>query len=510
MTRLSELARRIGGHIAGGGDPDICGVQLDSRRVVERELFAALPGRRSHGERFAEGAVARGACALLAQDLPYGWNAPKGNDRQPGAAAGAAAGSGVPVWIHADARRAAGLAAALVYGEPAKGLGVVAITGTNGKTSVAHLLGEVLERAGRTPAVLGTVGYRLAGGVFERASHTTPDAPSLQRLLATHRRGGGDALILEASSHALDQDRLAGLVPDVAVFTNLTRDHLDYHVDMERYAAAKQKLFQSLQAGGKAVIFADDPAAQRMAKVAREAGAEVLFYGSSPQSDLRMVSRHSSGGAQRLELRGLVEGSLELNLVGAHNACNALGALASAVALGVEPALVMEALTHSTAAPGRLEEIASGANAPRVFVDYAHTEDALARVLSALRTDFELRSPGRLFCVFGCGGNRDRGKRAGMGLAASAGADLCVVTSDNPRDENPLSIIGEVVAGMDAARSEWVVEPDREAAIERAIGMADAGDVVLVAGKGHETVQEIGGRRTPFDDRAVVRRILKC
>jgi UDP-N-acetylmuramoyl-L-alanyl-D-glutamate--2,6-diaminopimelate ligase len=499
--RLAELVQGLGGSappLAGGG-PQITGVHLDSRQVGAGDLFAALPGTRDDGSRFAADALARGAAAILAPrplELP----------------ATAAAFQ----WVHPDARRVAGEAAALAYGQPARGMFVVGITGTNGKTTTAHLVGHLLRAAGRRPAVLGTTGNRLADGRLLPATHTTPDAPALQRLLVRHREFGGDSVALEASSHALDQERTAGIAFDVAIFTNLTRDHLDYHGDLERYATAKERLFLSLRAGAAAIVHADDPAGERMARAARSRGARVLTYSARLRGDLVASALKSdlSGTQIVLSGMGISRTSLRLPLAGRHNVENALAAAAAALLSGASPSDVLGGLASASPAPGRLEPVETGGRGFKVLVDYAHSEDALQNVCRAVRGALD-GSPGRpgrrgrLIVVFGCGGDRDRGKRGPMGRVVNEVADLAIVTSDNPRGEDPLSIIDEVLAGMEPGLAERLVEPDRRRAIEAAVARARAGDVVLIAGKGHETTQTVGDRVVDFDDRRVAAEALR-
>lgn len=495
MVRLGELVAALGGtweRDASGAGPDIRDVHVDSRRAGAGTLFAALPGTREDGARFAPDALARGAAAVLsARRL----DADCAN------------------WVHPEVRRVAGEAAALVHGRPAQDALVVGVTGTNGKTTVACLCGQLLERLGARPAVLGTVGHRLWGETLP-ATHTTPDATELQRLCRRHRDLGGDAIVLEVSSHALDQERVAGLWLDVAVFTNLTREHLDYHRTMEAYAAAKARIFERLKPGGTAVVGIDDGWAPVMIDAARARGARVVTFGIGSRADLR--ADRPSGGRRGthlfLEGMGVPWTGLTIPLVGRHNVENALAASAAVLSLGASPSRVLEGLAAVTPPPGRLEPIDTGARGFRVFVDYAHTPDALERVLEALGellAESAGSKQGRLLCVFGCGGERDRDKRATMGAAVAARADVALVTSDNPRGEDPEAILQDVLAGMGAPRGEVVVELDRRAAIRAALERARPNDVVLIAGKGHETWQQLSDRRVPFDDRQVAAEALR-
>ena len=484
MVRLLELIARFGGacELAGEG-PAIDDVHLDSRRVEPGCLFAALPGSLADGADFVPAALERGARAVLSP-------APLGPSRL-----------GVPSWVHPSARRVAGEAAALVHGQPARHLFTAGITGTNGKTTTAHLAHRLLEHSGRRPALLGTAGNRLADGELLPAANTTPDAPELQRLLARHRRMGGDSAVLEVSSHALDQDRCAGTSLSVAVFTNLSRDHLDYHRDMESYAAAKERLFATLPPDATAVIHGDDPAAERMAAAATRAGARVLTYSARSRADLRASDIEATLEESCFNVSGMGIGDTRarLPLPGRFNVENALAAIAVALLSGASPSRVLEGLASASSAPGRLEEVPAGGRGFRVLVDYAHTEEALKRVLSELR---ELAGPdARIVCLFGCGGDRDRGKREPMGRAAGRLADVVVLTSDNPRGEDPAAILEEVSRGIRGEGAELLVEADRGRAIRAAISAAGPGDVVLIAGKGHETRQWVGERAIPFDDR---------
>lgn len=496
---LARLVDTLGGSCSGlssDGGPEIRDVQLDSRRVEPGHLFAALPGVVSDGARFIPQAIDRGASAVLAPrsiESELLWRRDAGD---------------VPLWVHPAARSIAGRAAALVHEDPSASMDVIAITGTNGKTTTAHLALQLLAASGRKPAVLGTAGHRLADGLPLPASHTTPDATELQRLLRRHRELGGDSVVLEVSSHALCQERTAGLDVDCAVFTNLTRDHLDYHGDMERYAQAKARLFASLREDAVAVLNADDEASELMAGVARERGARVYTYGTATEADLRATEIRIGTDDTYLTLSGMgfSPARLRLSLSGRFNVSNALAATAAVLLSGASPSALLEGLATVSPPPGRLERVLAAERGFSVFVDYAHSEDALRVVLGALRQTLEGGS-GRLHVLFGCGGDRDRGKRAPMGRVASELADVVVVTSDNPRGEDPEKIIDDIRAGMTGG-AEVHFEVDRRLAIERAIGQARSGDVVLIAGKGHETVQTIGAKSFAFDDREVVREVL--
>ncbi|MFT5283921.1 MAG: UDP-N-acetylmuramoyl-L-alanyl-D-glutamate--2,6-diaminopimelate ligase [Planctomycetota bacterium] len=511
---LTEYAERFGGEIqlAGCANPELRGVELDSRRIQAQGLFAALSGGTESGVKFVRDAVSRGACAVLT--TPDEARTLK-----------ALSEFNLPLWIHSSAREVVGFTAAALHGEATKALQVVGVTGTNGKTSVAHLAAQLFEAGGLSTAEFGTTGYRLSGGRSYPATHTTPDASTLQRMFAEHRELGGRAAILEASSHALDQGRLAGTEINLAIFTNLTRDHLDYHVDMERYAQAKQKLFAMLSKGGTAIVNAGDPFAERMGQVASDAGANVLFYlvkdGNENKSAGAVADLSASdlcvdraGTRFQLEGMGIPKTELRVALFGRHNVQNVLAATAAALLSGVSVSDLRDALPELTPAPGRLEEVAPGAREFNVMVDYAHTENALESVLNSAREVLNARGRGRLLCVFGCGGDRDKGKREGMGSVVGRLADVAIVTSDNPRSEAPEQIASEIRTGlcraesMTSAKPELHTQLDRRLAIELAIELARSDDVVLIAGKGHETTQEINGVKLPFDDRNVVMEIL--
>ena len=399
-----------------------------------------------------------------------------------------------------------------MHGYPTRAQQSVGITGTNGKSTVGHLVAELLRQGGRRPALVGTVEVALFGAEAAASTHTTPDAPELQRLARRNSEAGGDAFVLEASSHGLDQERLAGFELDVAVFTNLTRDHLDYHPSMEAYAASKAKLFEHLKPNGTAAINADDPAAEGMRRAAEAQNARVITYGLGSRADLHadLDDVGPKGSRLFLEGMGIQRTGLFLPLVGRHNVENALAALAAVLLLGVSPSVAREGLTSVSSPRGRLEQIDVGSHRFQVFVDYAHTPDALERVLLTLRSSLadlgdDPLLEGRLLCVFGCGGNRDAEKRAPMGEAVGSLADLAIVTNDNPRDEDPLEIIAAIEVGLARTSCDVLVEPDRRAAIRLALAQAQPGDIVLIAGKGHEAWQLSRGKRVPFEDQRVVR-----
>ncbi len=480
--RLSALiegfaVRRADGTGSFASDPEVSEVRIDSRRVEAGDLFVAVPGERVDGRQFAAQAVAAGAVAILASPgtPPEGWDE-----------------AGRVPWLVAEVPRAlAGPLAARVAGHPERELVMAAVTGTNGKTTVAALVAAILEAAGHPTALLGTLGYRFREDSLP-ASRTTPEAPETLRLLRLWREQGAEAASMEASSHALALDRLAGLAFDVAVFTNLTQDHFDYHRDFSGYFAAKRRLFDLLKPEGRAVVNADDPYGRRLAGELPDA----LTFGAS--GAVRSQEAHLGEDGIRTSVE-TPRGSFELRspLLGHYNLDNLLAAVAAGEALGLDHETIASGVAGRGPLPGRLEPVEHGQPFP-VYVDYAHTPGALEAALASVA---EL-SGRRLIVVFGAGGDRDRAKRAPMGRAVGELAALPILTSDNPRSEDPLEIIHEVEEGLKAAgNTNYRIVPDRREAIWRAIAVAGPGDAVLVAGKGHEEVQEIGAERIPFSDR---------
>jgi len=494
--KLSDVIRGTGAHGDLGDDPEIALVTCDSRAVVPGACFFALPGARLDGRSFAAQAARQGAAAVVAE--------------------GPVECAPARVLLAPSARRAMALAAANFHGRPADALRIAGVTGTNGKTTVSYLVEACAAEAGLGVGVIGTVTHRFAGR--ERpASHTTPESTEIQALLAEMVGAGTKAVVMEVSSHALSQERVAGVRFAAAAFTNLTRDHLDYHGDMEAYFAAKRRLFtEHLAEGGIAVVNAQDAFGARLADQLGP-GREVWRFGMRAEDPLRAVDvRMAMSGVQAVLHTPRGEIAVRSPLVGVHNLENLLCAAGLSLSLDIPPEAVGRGLSRSRGAPGRLECIAGPAR-PGVaaFVDYAHTDDALARALSALRA----LSPRRIVCLFGCGGDRDRGKRPLMGRAAAAGAELAVVTSDNPRTETPEAIIADILPGLAGTRRlsaeearggerGYVVEPDRRAAIALALECARAGDVVLLAGKGHEDYQIVGTEKRHFSDREEARRVL--
>ena len=463
----------------------VTGCTHDSRAVQPGDLYAALPGARAHGADFAAAAVAQGAAAVLTD--------PAGAVR--------ASSYDVPVLVADDPRRLLGQLARWVHDDPAADMLLLGVTGTNGKTTTAFLLEAGLRAAGHATGLLGTVLTRIGDDVVPSV-RTTPEATDLQALFAVMRERGTTAVAMEVSSHALALGRVDGVRFDTAGFTNLSQDHLDFHASMEEYEAAKASLFQP-DRSRRAVVCTDDAAGRR---IAAGAGVPVSTYGTLGQdADWRAVDVEltPTGSTFRLVGRSLTGGRLEIpaavQLPGAFNVANAVGALACLAVSGVDVEAAVEGVAALGGVPGRMERVDAGQPFLAV-VDYAHTPDAVATLLSTVRAV----TAGKVIVVLGCGGDRDRSKRPLMGRAAAEGADVALLTSDNPRSEDPAQILAEMSAGAPDA----LVEVDRRTAIERAVALAGPGDAVVVAGKGHETGQEAGGVVAPFDDREVLRAAL--
>ncbi len=449
----------------------------DSRLVKHGSVFVAYPGSALDGRAYIADALARGAAAVIWERRGFDWN-PRWD---------------APNLAIEDLRARASEIAGLVHGDPSEKLWMVGVTGTNGKTSVAQWVAQAFDGLGRRAAALGTLGHGLVGERAQ-AKNTTPDPVVLQRELAEYLRRGAKVAAMEVSSHGLDQGRAAGIRFDVAVFTNLTRDHLDYHGTMEAYAEAKFRLFGA-RGVSHAVINVDDDWGKRFAERLRDARLEVIGYGFGG-GRLRASGIAQGEAGLRFRVEGdWGTGEVVAPVLGAFNASNLLAVIGTLLASGVEMGAALSAVAKLQPVAGRLERFGGGAD-PLVVVDYAHTPDALEKALAAVRP--VVAAGRRLLCVFGCGGDRDAGKRPIMGEAAARLADHVIVTSDNPRGEEPGVIIAQVMAGIPGGRAEAIA--DRQVAIFTAIHQAKPGDVVLVAGKGHETCQEIAGVRHDFSD----------
>ena len=491
---LSAVAAAVGAVQAGaeGGvhaAVDVTGITLDSRAVQPGDLYAALAGSRAHGATFAGEAAAAGAVAMLTDPA--------------GAPAGQAAG--LPVLVVPQPRRHLGAAAAVVYGEPASAFAVIGITGTHGKTTTTHLAESAIRCCGLVPARIGTVGTAVAGQPVS-SRLTTPEAPELHALFALMRERGVDACAMEVSSHSLILGRVDGVVFDLAVFTNLGRDHLDFHASLEDYFAAKAALFTP-QRARRALVNIDDEHGRRLA-----GACEIpvrTFSASGRDAHWRASNVTLSGDGATFVVTGPDGGRQQarVQLPGAFNVANALAAIAALVEVGLRPDCTVRGVGEATAIPGRMERIAAGQDFLAV-VDYAHKPDAVSAALRALRG----LTSGRLVVVLGAGGDRDEGKRTLMGEVAASLADVVVVTDDNPRSEQPGTIRAALLAGAArvpaSQRADLLEISDRRAAIRRALSGAGSGDCVLVAGKGHERGQEVAGDVCRFDDRLVVREVL--
>ena len=476
-TRIAE---------AGRTGVTVTGITHDSRAVSNGAVFVAIRGRRADGTTFTDEAIRRGAAAIVAETP-------------------APAGVSVP-WIQTpDARLALAELAGIFYEHPSRELKVVGVTGTNGKTTSTYLLAAVFDAAGQTCGRMGTVTVRVGPKPADErdASHTTPEAPDVQRLLREMATNGCKSCAMEVSSHALVLHRVAGVRFAAAIFTNLTRDHLDFHVDMKQYFAAKRKLFEMLPAVAPAVVNIDDPYGQELAA----ALPRVITYGIQKPADYRAVSIQSTleGLAFQIERKSGSPLSIRTPLVARPNVYNILGVAAATSALGIADSAIESGIGKLEGVPGRFQVVSGTTDDVRVVVDYAHTDDALKNLLETARP----LTSGRLITVFGCGGDRDRTKRPLMGAVAARLSDVVVLTSDNPRSEDPNRIIDEIKLGIvppadpsapKRPSTPLLVNADRRRAIEQAIRTAQAGDLVIVAGKGHEKYQVIGDRTIPFDD----------
>jgi UDP-N-acetylmuramoyl-L-alanyl-D-glutamate--2,6-diaminopimelate ligase len=490
-TLAADSAARVAA--SGREATAVAGVVHDSRAVSRGAIFVAIPGRRADGAHFAGEAIARGAVAVVAET---------------------AAPDGVSVpWLETtDARQSLADLAAAFHGNPSHELTVVGVTGTNGKTTTTYLLASVFDAAGLPCGRLGTVTFRVGPAAADErdASHTTPEASEIQRLLREMRTRGCAACAMEVSSHALALRRVEYVRFAAALFTNLTRDHLDFHGDMQQYFAAKRRLFEMLPPGAPAIVNVDDPRGRELA----DSLPRVLTFAIDHAADVRATTIDSTLEGLAFEVE-TPRGTLAMRspLVGRPNVYNILGVVAAAIALDLPTDAIERGVAALEQVPGRFQMVSSSVDNVRVVVDYAHTDDALKNLLETARP----LAHGQVITVFGCGGDRDRSKRPLMGAVAARLSDLVVLTSDNPRSEDPARIIDEIKLGLAPTPepggpkrpgTPFVVELDRRRAIEQAVRLARAGDLVLIAGKGHESYQVIGDRTLPFDDVEVARAAL--
>ena len=487
--------------VGGEVEAEVGGVQYDSRRINEGDLFVAMRGESADGNRYVERALQAGASAIV-------MDARETFDRLKAA--------GVEVGLaHVEhGRRALSEASAAVFGHPERVLKLSAVTGTNGKTTTAWLLEQMLRSVGRKSVLVGTIETHVGGEVRE-SPHTTPESRDLLRTFADGVALGCTEAVIEASSHALEQERVWGMPVDVAIWTNLTQDHLDYHRTMEAYFAAKAKLFEGVgtRAPRVAVVNADDAFGERIAALAETAGCEVWRYGMGVRGgfgpEFRAERVKLAAGETTFELKtsfGMIP--VRSPLIGLVNVSNLVAASCAALARGLRLEEIGTAAERLAQVPGRFQIVPSAVTHILVVVDYAHTEDALRNLIMLARELVRGRN-GRVITVFGCGGDRDRTKRPKMGRAVGAGSDLVVVTSDNPRTEDPAMIIDDVMVGVRETSADVIVEEDRAGAIAIAIRAAKPGDMVLIAGKGHEKVQIFADGTVPFDDLLVASEVLQ-
>jgi UDP-N-acetylmuramoyl-L-alanyl-D-glutamate--2,6-diaminopimelate ligase len=492
--RFDELLRGVDVVRRGGPAATIKGLEYDSREVTKGALFVAMQGGSSDGSAYIEAAVRQGAVAVVTDS----------------AAAFDRARTSLPSVAIAEVkhgRRALSQLARNLFNDPQEQLALTGVTGTNGKTTTAFLLDAMLNRSGRKTVLVGTIEYHVAGDV-RPSPHTTPESRDLLELLAQGVALGATEAVMEVSSHALDQGRVHGLPFEVAIFTNLTRDHLDYHKTMHAYFASKRRLFDGSlgEPPRVSVINIEDEHGAQLVLAAREAGSEIFSYGLGT-GEFRAEGVTIASSGLRFTMQTPV-GAIDLQsrLTGRVNVMNLLASAAAAMARGLSLGEVEEGAAALTHVPGRFETV--DASQPfTVVVDYAHTDDALRNLIAVAR-EFVAPESGRVITLFGCGGDRDRTKRPLMGRAAGEGSDYVVVTSDNPRSESPQAIIDELLPGLKATGVRYVAEPDRASAIRLALAEAKAHDIVLIAGKGHEKTQTIGADVLPFEDAVVARKAL--
>lgn len=486
---ILEVSAEVSAAAQGvGSEDEIDGVEYDSRRVHAGSVFVAMRGGTTDGNRYIDAAIAQGAAGIV-------------TDSAEAFAKLSQAHPEIPTLLVEHGRTALSEISSAFFGHPERRLRATGVTGTNGKTTTAFLIEALLNSAARSSILVGTIEYHVAGKTFPSA-HTTPESRDLFALMADGVALGATELVMEVSSHALDQGRVAGIGFDVAVFTNFTRDHLDYHHTMEEYFAAKRLLFDGTRypAPRVAVLNADDPHAQELACVAA-AESEVVTYAIEAEADWRAEEiRLTPAGAEFLLITPHGTAQVKSGLAGEVNVLNLLAALAAAHARGISFDTLIEAIPTLRPVPGRFQPVDAG-QPFTVIVDYAHTDDALRNLIALARQ--LVSGQGRIITLFGCGGDRDRTKRPRMGRAAGEGSDFVVVTSDNPRSEVPEAIIAETLPGVESTGVRYAVEPDRAAAIALALTQAAPGDVVLIAGKGHEKEQILREGSIFFDDAQV-------
>ena len=494
--------------MTGSADVDVIGVAYDSRKVKQGDVFIAVKGEKVDGHSFINDAIKKGASAVVYEKAVSSQYPP-----QPPLSKGGIEGGVVFIRVN-DSRKALAYISNNFYERPSDELAIIGVTGTNGKTTTTYLLKSILEAWGKEVGLIGTISYIVKGRHYD-APHTTPEAPEFQAMLSEMLLSGCSHVVTEVSSHALAQRRVDYTNFDVAVFTNLTRDHLDFHATMEDYFRAKERLFKEiLSKEGTSVINYDDVWGR---KLIGDISGKVLTYGLETGADMAAVNIKDffEGLVIDIKFRDRVHG-VKSSLIGMHNVYNILSAAGAAVSLNVPWDVIIDGIRKMSSVKGRFEKVDAGQDF-LCIVDYAHTEDALERLIYTARelmksSEVRSQSPSatrrggksevrqqRIITVFGCGGNRDKGKRPIMGKIATSLSDYVVITSDNPRDEDPVEIIKEIEAG--ASRRNYVIEPDRREAIRKAVKLAEAGDILLLAGKGHEDYQEIKGIRHKFSDR---------
>jgi len=498
--KLKKIIDNLDGvvKVEGKANLEITGIACDSKAVKPGYLFVALKGSRVNGADFIDDAIGRGACAIILD------SGDKGIFKR-----------GDTFIYVKDARLGLSQASQAFFGDLSAKMRLIGITGTNGKTTITYLMESMFQSKLEASGVIGTVNYRFGRRLIP-AVNTTPSSLELYSLLSGMYKEKIKNCIMEISSHSLEQARVETLQFDAAVFTNLTREHLDFHKNMDEYLNAKLKLFSKIKKGGAAVINIDDPASEKIIQEVKARGkAKIITYAIDREADIKAEDIKLSCEGSGFRIRHCEESrcsrddeaisiNIESSLIGRHNIYNILAAAGAGIALGMSLADIKKGIEALKGLPGRLESVGCGQRFS-VYVDYAHTEDGLMNVLKSLR---ELK-PNRLITVFGCGGNRDRSKRPAMGKISTELSDIVFITSDNPRTEEPKDIINEITKGINPIKNNYIIEPDRSSAIKKAVLEAGDGDIVLVAGKGHETYQIFKDTTIPFDDREVVKRILK-